>query len=122
MTKNLIAIFKEVKNNSKTGFVIESKGKRQSIRSYQIKYRRLLNKINVDYKSFHCLRHTFATRAIESGINIKTVSEILGHSSIKITLDKYVTLTNDFKRRELNKFEKYLNKKCSSNRLLDELF
>lgn len=48
--------------------------------------------------NFHCLRHTFATRCIESGFDIKTLSEILGHSSVKITLDKYVHTTMKLKK------------------------
>ena len=122
MTKSLILILKELKDKSEKNYVIESRGKRQSLRSYQARFKRLLTKIGVSYKSFHCLRHTFATRAIESGINIKTLSEILGHSSIKITLDRYITITNEFKKKEINKLEVYINKKCSPNNLLDEHF
>ena len=39
---------------------------------------------------FHELSHTFATRCVEKNIDLKTISEILGHSSVKITLDRYV--------------------------------
>ena len=48
-----------------------------------------LKKAGIEEKKFHALRHTFATRALDSNINAKTVSEILGHSSIKITMDTY---------------------------------
>ncbi|MCM1228044.1 MAG: site-specific integrase [Clostridium sp.] len=53
--------------------------------------------------NFHALRHTFATRCVESGFEIKTLSEILGHSSVKITLDKYVHSSMELKRKNMEK-------------------
>ncbi len=55
-----------------------------------------------DY-SFHVLRHTFATRCIENGVDIKSLSEIMGHSSVKITLQRYVHPSMDSKREQINK-------------------
>ena len=52
-------------------------------------YHRTLKKAGMGHKTFHALRHTFATRALESNAPIKVVSEILGHASIQITLDTY---------------------------------
>ena len=49
-----------------------------------------MKSINLDSYNFHALRHTFATRCIENGCDPKTLSEILGHSSVKITLERYV--------------------------------
>ena len=45
----------------------------------------LLNAAGIPHANFHALRHTFATRAIESGVNVKTLSDILGHSTVQIT-------------------------------------
>ncbi|MBC5686666.1 tyrosine-type recombinase/integrase [Roseburia sp. NSJ-9] len=53
-------------------------------------YEKILNRLEIPYRNFHCLRHTFATRCVENGGDYKCVSEILGHSSIKITMDRYV--------------------------------
>jgi integrase len=53
----------------------------------------------------HSLRHTFATRCIEAGMKPKTLQEILGHSTIAMTMNKYVHTTDDEKRRELEKIE-----------------
>lgn len=72
-------------------------------RSYQTKYKAFFKSIDVPYKNFHVLRHTFATECIRLGIDVKTVSEILGHSSVKITLDKYVHSSMDMKRKQLEK-------------------
>ena len=70
-------------------------------RAYNIFYKKQLSLIGVTYKNFHVLRHTFATSCIKHGIDIKTVSELLGHSSVKITLDKYVHSDMDMKRKQL---------------------
>ncbi len=61
-------------------------------------YRRTLEKCNIKSNKFHTLRHTFATRSIESKMDIKTLSEILGHSSVTITLKLYVHPTYEMKR------------------------
>ena len=120
LTNNIISILKELKKDSKTNYVIESRGKRQNYRSYQKKFNLILSKLNIRNKSFHCLRHTFATNSIEANIEVKVLSEILGHSSIKTTLDIYTTISNEFKLKEINKLNIFLNKKCSPNNLLDE--
>lgn len=122
LTSSLVTLLKEMKKESKTKYVIESKGKRQNLRSYQKKFKLILSKLNIKNMSFHSLRHTFATNSIEANVEIKTLSEILGHSSIKTTLDIYVTISNDFKVKEINKLNTYINKKCSSNTLLGEPF
>ena len=59
-------------------------------RTYFNKYKKILNKLDLGVYNFHALRHTFATRCVESGCDPKTLSEILGHSSVKITLERYV--------------------------------
>lgn len=59
----------------------------------------------LDNVNFHALRHTFATRCVESGFEIKTLSEILGHSSVKITLDRYVHSSMELKRKNMEKLE-----------------
>ena len=52
---------------------------------------------------FHALRHTFATRCVEVGFEIKSLSEILGHASAKVTLDRYVHSSLDLKRANMDK-------------------
>lgn len=56
---------------------------------------------------FHTLRHTFATRCVEAGVEIKTLSEILGHENVKITLDRYVHSSVEFKRNNMEKLLAY---------------
>ena len=64
------------------------------------KFKRILKEqgIEGDYH-FHCLRHTFATRGIEKGVDVKTLSEILGHSSVQFTLDRYAHVLSAQKRK-----------------------
>lgn len=52
---------------------------------------------------FHTLRHTFATRAVEVGFEIKSLSEVLGHSSTTVTLDRYVHSSMELKRSNMNR-------------------
>lgn len=66
-------------------------------------FNRLLCNAKVEHANFHSLRHTFATRAIEAGVPIKAVSEILGHASIQITLDLYCHASIEMKRDAVNR-------------------
>lgn len=67
-------------------------------RSYYAKYKAAMKKYGLGHYNFHALRHTFATRCIEIGFDPKVLSEILGHSDVKITLDRYVHPSMDRKR------------------------
>lgn len=58
---------------------------------------------NVDDYTFHALRHTFATRCVESGFDAKSLSEILGHADIRITLERYVHPSMELKRNHMEK-------------------
>lgn len=71
-------------------------------RTYQNKFQRYLQLAGVKKINFHTLRHTFATNCINGGVDIKSLSEILGHSDVKITLNRYVHPTLEIKRRHMN--------------------
>lgn len=68
-------------------------------RTMQNRYRALLKRIGVPYRNFHALRHTYATRCIEQGIDAKSVSELLGHSDVRTTLRLYVHASMDYKSK-----------------------
>ena len=57
----------------------------------------------------HMLRHTFATRCIEAGINPAVLQKILGHKDIQITLNTYTSIFNKYKEKEMEKIETYFN-------------
>ena len=94
---------------AKTPYVIENKkGERMSIRSYQYIFEKLTERARVRKLNFHALRHTFATRAIECGMDIKTVADIMGHQNASITLNRYTHCMLDHKIEMMQKLLRVL--------------
>lgn len=89
-----------------TGFVLTNTEKPLEPRIYRHYYKRFMNKLNMPKMKFHGLRHTFATRCIESNCDYKTVSSILGHSSVSTTLNLYVHPDMGQKRRCIDRMLK----------------
>ena len=75
-------------------------------RTYRNYYKRLINNLGLPEIKFHGLRHSFATRCIESKNDYKTVSVLLGHSNITTTLNLYVHPNNDEKKKCIEKMLK----------------
>lgn len=73
--------------------------------SYDTHLYKLCEKANIKHFSMHTLRHTYATRAIESGMQPKVLQKLLGHSSIKTTMDRYVHVTEDSMQKAVQQFE-----------------
>lgn len=73
-------------------------------------FSRIQRKLEIPHRSVHAIRHTFATRALESGILPIVVSRILGHASIQITLDIYGHVVPDFAEQEMIKMSEFYNK------------
>ena len=78
------------------------------------KYYRILKAARIRKLNFHCLRHTFATRALENGMDIKTLSEILGHANASTTLNIYTHTSLETKKKQMRKLKK-IYKKSSTN-------
>ena len=72
-------------------------------RAYQYKFKKYLKQAKIRNINFHALRHTFATRAIEQNIDIKALSEILGHATVNFTLERYVHISFSFKKQNIEK-------------------
>lgn len=72
-------------------------------RTYQKLFKKILNQAGVRDRKFHAIRHTFATRALELGVDIKTLSEILGHANVSITLNIYTHSLFEQKKRAIDK-------------------
>lgn len=90
--------------NSPTAFVLTGEANRYiEPRTMQYKLERYTADCNLDGVHFHTLRHTFATRCVEVDFEIKSLSEILGHSSPRITLERYVHSSMELKRDNMNK-------------------
>ena len=73
--------------------------------SYDTHLYKLCDEAGIKRFCMHALRHTYATRAIESGMQPKVLQQLLGHASIKTTMDRYVHVTNDSLRSAVRQFE-----------------
>lgn len=110
LPKQFIGYMKMLRKTDKAGkFVIMGKSEYGAqVRSYQRTFGRVLKQLNISHKGFHALRHTFATRALEVGMDIKTLSEILGHRSPTITLQRYAHSMMEHKTEMMNKVGRLL--------------
>ena len=108
LPKQLMPLVKMLKKRSDSDFVVSSHGKPLSVRSYQRSFELLLKKLDIPHRGFHSLRHTFATRAIECGMDVKTLSEILGHKNPTVTLNRYAHSLMEHKQDMMNRLGKLL--------------
>lgn len=112
MTKDLISIVKPLKRIVNDSFYILSNDlKPTEPRTYRNYYKNLIRRLNLPQLKFHCLRHSFATRCIESSCDYKTVSVLLGHSDISTTLNLYVHPDFEQKRRCVEQMLKSLKQR-----------
>lgn len=72
-------------------------------RTMQNHFKRALRECNIEEANFHTTRHTFATRCIELGFDVKSLSEILGHATVNITMNRYVHPTMELKKENMEK-------------------
>lgn len=77
-------------------------------RTMQYHFKKILKRTSIDEANYHALRHTFATRCIELGFDIKSLSEILGHASVNITLNRYVHPSMELKRNNMAKLSELI--------------
>ncbi|WP_086314064.1 hypothetical protein A5821_001634 [Enterococcus sp. 7F3_DIV0205] len=81
------------KDQTLSEYVVSSENRSIEPRTVSYRFEKIKRKLGLVHVPFHALRHTFATRCVELGVNIAALSSLLGHSSIKLTLDTY---TNSF--------------------------
>lgn len=107
------------KNYCDSGFVVTNvNGGFIEPRTFHDYYVQMLNAAQLRHFTFHELRHTFASRAMEQGMDAKTLSEILGHYSVAFTLDTYAHVLNDHKHEEILLMEELFSTKQTQNRQL----
>jgi len=99
----LLDLLRDYKQSADCEYILSLKGKHLEPRFIQNRFKKLLKTAKVKDVNFHTIRHTFATRALESGFDIKSLSEILGHASATVTLDKYAHVLDDHKRKLMEK-------------------
>ena len=85
----IIPLLKNIKANSNC-YLLSGSMRIVEPRVMQYRFKRILNELNLSEVTFHSMRHLFATNCIALGVDVKTLSEILGHSSVEITLNRYV--------------------------------
>ena len=100
---NLLLVLQKYQKAPDCFVLSEQSNKYVEPRSLQYHYKSILSKAQIPYHNYHTLRHTFATRCVEAGFDIKSLSEILGHSSVNITLNRYVHPSMDLKRQNMEK-------------------
>lgn len=93
------------KQGKLTDFVVSQSDSPMHPSAHRATFRRIKNQLCISPLPYHCLRHTFATRCIENGVDIKTLSNALGHNTVKITLEKYVHVTHSLKDDMLYKID-----------------
>lgn len=88
---------------SSSAFVLTGTEQYMEPRTLQYRLAKYTRECGLDGVHFHTLRHTFATRCVEVGFEIKSLSEILGHANTSITLNRYVHSSMDLKRDNMRK-------------------
>lgn len=103
MSKDLLRMLKPVKKIvNQSFFVLTNEAKPTEPRTYRAYYKNLLKELDIPELKFHGLRHSFATRCIESKCDYKTVSVLLGHSNISTTLNLYVHPNMEQKKKAID--------------------
>lgn len=103
LPEKLVQILKSVESSGSDYFLTGSNAKWIEPRTMQNHFKRLLKCCDIKEANYHVLRHTFATRCVELGFDIKSLSEILGHASVNITMNRYVHPSMQLKRENMQK-------------------
>lgn len=108
LPRQLLPRLRSLKKSSHSDFVVANGDQPLLIRSYQRSFELLLKKLHIQHRGFHALRHTFATRALECGMDVRTLSEILGHRNPTVTLNRYAHSLLEHKREMMNRLGRNL--------------
>lgn len=109
LSKVLIHSLQQIYEQSDSDYIVSDHEAFINPRTFEYRYHKEMRKSQVTNVNFHTLRHTFATRCVEGGMDIKTLSEILGHSNVSITLNTYVHSSLELKKSQMEKVEKFFN-------------
>lgn len=95
-----MSLMRQYPGYNRDGYVFcQENGQPYEPRTYQDLFKRCVRAAGIGEANFHSLRHTFATRCLEQGMDVVTVSRLLGHASPSITLDKYGHALDDHKKQ-----------------------
>ena len=107
ISSSLLPILLSIKKEASSQYVISKADNFVSPRTLEYQYRRLIQKSGITVVNYHALRHTFATRCIEAGVDVKSLSEILGHANVNITLNTYVHSSMELKKTQIEKLTSF---------------
>lgn len=94
---------------SASGYLLtNSESKFVEPRTMQNRFKKVLKMSDIEPANFHAIRHTFATRCIELGFDVKSLSEILGHATVNITMNRYVHPTLEHKKENMQRLSSLL--------------
>ena len=99
LNTKLVNFLKKVMPKDRQTYFLTGSKKYIEPRTYRNHFNRILKKYDISHINFHGLRHTFASKCIELGADYKTVSELLGHASVNVTLNLYVHPQIEQKRK-----------------------
>lgn len=103
ISSTLLPILLKLKTLSSKGFILTGTSEFINPRTFEYRYHKILDDCGITSVNYHALRHTFATRCVEAGVDIKSLSEILGHGDVSVTLNTYVHSSLEMKRNQLEK-------------------
>lgn len=109
LPKQLLTHLRALRRQSAGAYVVQGRtAYGAEIRTYQRAFQSVLKDLGIPHRGFHALRHTFATRALEVGMDVKTLSEILGHRSPAVTLKIYAHSLFEHKAEMMNRVGRLL--------------
>ena len=103
ISETLSEMLKRRMSTSSSSYVVSDSSGFVSPRTFDYRYHKAIEAAGITNVNYHVLRHTFATRCIEAGVDIKSLSEILGHANVSVTLNTYVHSSLEMKRAQLQK-------------------
>lgn len=105
ISEKLMTYLRQVYSKSVSPYVVSDTLDFVNPRTFENRYKKTLKDCGIKKINYHALRHSFATRCIEAGVDVKSLSEILGHSNVSITLNTYVHSSMELKRAQLEKLD-----------------
>ena len=112
INKDFMEVLKPLKTD-KDNYILSNNDKYIEPRTYRKYFNKKLKELKIKHFNFHSLRHTFATNCISLGCDYKTVSELLGHANVNITLNLYVHPRYSQKKKCIDLVSKVFQEKAN---------
>ena len=107
---DLLVLLQKRKETDGSKYVVTGTAQFANPATYEYQYHKILKEAGIEDINYHALRHSFTTSCVESGMDIKTLSEILGHAKVTTTLDIYTHPTIQMKQKEIKKLPSMLTR------------